>query len=160
MTFSTAAALQRERFGGVELVARELEHVQLGGRVEQLERRLAEVAADARAAPGALRHAADQRGHGALAVGAGDAHHRRARRAREQFDVAEHRQAARARRVEEGAARGDAGRHHDRIGAVEQRWSRPPARTVISGASSRSAASPGGASRVSVTATAVPCARR
>ena len=89
------AAVQCGR--GLELKARQLQHVQLGALGEQIERRLAQVAAGAHAHPGALRHARHERGDGALAVGAGDADHRCIDRAREQLDVAHDREPAAAR---------------------------------------------------------------
>ncbi len=120
--------LERERFGRIELVARQLQDVELRARVEQLERRLAEVPADARAPAGALRHAAEQGRDRALAVGAGDADDRSARRAREQLDVTDERQALRARRIEERPLRRHAGRQHDVLGA------RQPLRVQAAGA--------------------------
>ncbi len=82
---------QLQRLGGLELEAGQLQHVELGLRVEQVQRRRAEVAADAGAQAGGQRHLADQGGDGALAVAAGDADHRRRGGAGEQLDVAEDR---------------------------------------------------------------------
>ena len=76
-----------------------------GGRVEQVERGLAEIAARRRRAhAGALGHAAERR-HGALAVGAGDADDGRLGVAREQLDVADDGRAARARACTKNGSR-------------------------------------------------------
>ena len=74
---------QIERLRGIELVARQFEHIQFGCRVEQLQRRVTQIAANARTASRTTRHASDQRGHRALAIGTGDTNHRSAHRARE-----------------------------------------------------------------------------
>ena len=105
----------------VELERRQLEHVQVGrAAIEQVERRLAEVAADAHAHAGALGHAAEQRGDGALAVGAGDADDRRVRGTREQLDVADDVEAAGARLHEERIVERHARRGDDDVGLLEQ----------------------------------------
>jgi hypothetical protein len=106
---------------GVKLERRQLQHVQIRGpAIQQIERRLAQVAAHAHAHAGALGHAAQQRGDGALAIGAGDSHHRRVGGAREQLDVADDVQAARARLHEERIVQRHARRGDHDVGAVEQ----------------------------------------
>jgi hypothetical protein len=95
---STTAPCSSQRLGRLQLEARQLQHVQIGQRlIEQIERRHTRVAAGEHAPPGGLGHVRDQARDRALAVGAGDADHRRAHRAREQFDVADDLDAARAR---------------------------------------------------------------
>ena len=114
--------LRLQRPGGLELVRGELEHVHRRRRtVEQVERGLAEVAADAHLEPGGLRERADQRGHRALAVRAGDADHAAAGFAREQLDVADEVEPLRRRLAQEGLGERDAGRHDDLVGALEHR---------------------------------------
>jgi hypothetical protein len=79
-----------ERPGGLELETRKLEDVELGHRLgEQIERRLAEVAAGKRRAPGGGRELGHERRHSALAVGARHRGDRRLRLARKELDVAD-----------------------------------------------------------------------
>ena len=115
-----------ERMSRLELVARELEHVEPNGlagamrRPQQVERRLAEIAAHPHLHPGPCRHAPEQRRHRALAVGAGDAGNRRVHGAREELDVAHDLQAAAPRLGEEGLLQRHARRDHDAERVVEQ----------------------------------------
>ena len=128
---------------GLELVARQLEHVQIRRHgialrgAQQIERRLAEIAADAHLQAGALGHAADQRRDRALAVGAGDADHRRVHCAREQLDVADDLEAARARLDEERLASDTPGEATTHSASSSRRVSSPPVRTAIAGSSAR-----------------------
>ena len=76
--------LQHQRGGRFQLKARQFEHVQIRFRsFEQIERRLAEIAAGQDLPARGRRHARHQGGHGALAIGAGDADHRGTHCARE-----------------------------------------------------------------------------
>ena len=114
--------LRLQRPGRLELVRGELEHVHRRRRaLEQVERGLAEVAADAHLEPGGLRKRADQRRDRALAVRAGDADHAAARLAREQLDVADEVESLRRRLAQEGLGERDAGRHDDLVRALEHR---------------------------------------
>ncbi len=111
-----------ERGGRLQLEARELEHVQIGnGLLEQVERGLAEVAAGEHGQSRAFGHARDQARHRALAVGAGDADHRRLGGAREQLDVAQHLDAAAARLGDDRLLRRHPGRQQHLRSALEQR---------------------------------------
>jgi hypothetical protein len=81
-----------QRPGRLQLVAGKFQHIQICRRpLQQVQGRRGEVSAGAGHAPGLLRHARDQCGDGALAIGAGNTHHRTRATAREQFDIADHR---------------------------------------------------------------------
>ncbi len=107
-----------QRAGRLQLVAGQLEHVQLGAGGEQIERRLAEVAADPHLQSRALRHVGEQGRHGALAVGAGDPDHGGLCGAGEQLDIADDLQPAPADLGEERLGQGYPGgcHHAHRIG--------------------------------------------
>ena len=76
--------LQHQRRGGLQLKARQFEHIQIRfGLREQIERRLTQIAAGQDAPSRGGRHARHQGGDGALAIGAGDADHRGVHGARE-----------------------------------------------------------------------------
>ncbi len=77
-----------EQLGGFQLEAGEFDHVQLDIISQQIQRRGTEVAAHGNLAPSRCGHLADQGGHGALGVGAGDGDDRRLRFASEQVDIA------------------------------------------------------------------------
>src|SRR5690349_5572211 len=103
---------QLQRLGGLELEARQLEHVKLCSSIEQVQSWRAEVATDADAQPCGFRHLADQRRHCALAVAASDADHRRLRRTREQFDVADQLDAGSMQLLHETLFERHTGRQH------------------------------------------------
>ena len=142
-----------ERVGGLELEARQLEHVELGRQlIEQLERRLAEIAADARTRRRRARPCAASSVVTVLlplvpvmpTTGARDG-------AREQLDVADDLDAAGgAPRRRSGSASETPGRpprsRRRRAGRIEAAELHRDGR--IEGARAR--ASPGGAARVSV----------
>ncbi len=110
-----------QRVGGLELVARQLEHVEVGHRAfEQVEGRFAEVAARNRAAARRVRELGQQRRDRALAVGAGDRGDRRLRLTGEQLDVPDHRQAAAGGRDRDRLAQRQSRRDHHLRDAVEQ----------------------------------------
>jgi hypothetical protein len=112
--------LELEGIRRLQLVRGQLEHVHGGGRPrEQVERGLAEVAADAHRdarRPGEL---ADQRRDGALAVGAGDADDAATRLAREQLDVADQVEPLRGGPAQEGLGQRDTRRYHDLVRTLE-----------------------------------------
>src|SRR6202043_3595959 len=82
---------QLERARGLELKARQLEHVQVRYRLlEQIERGPAQVAAREDPPPGGGGHVGHETRYRTLAVGTGDADDRRPCRAREELDVAEY----------------------------------------------------------------------
>ena len=112
--------LELQRVRRLELVRGELEHVHRRGRaLEQVERGLAEVAADAHRKARGLCEFADECRHGALAVRAGDADHAPARFAGEQLDVADEVEAVGRGLAQEGLGERDAGRDDDLVGALE-----------------------------------------
>ncbi len=88
---------------------------------EQIERRLAEVAAGKRGASRGGGELGDQRRHRALAVGAGDRRDRRLRLARKELDVADDGQSAPARFLHHGFADRQARRDDDLRHVVEER---------------------------------------
>jgi hypothetical protein len=111
-----------ERRRALQLEARQLQHVQVRhGLVQQIERGFAEIASGEHTAPRGARHAGDQAGDGALAVGARDADHRRAHGACEQFHVSQYFDAARPCFFRNGLIERQAGGHQHLRRAVEQR---------------------------------------
>ncbi len=114
--------LELQRVRGLELVGGQLEHVHRGRRAgEQVERGLAEVAADPRLDPGCPRELADERRDRALAVGARDADDPPARLAREQLDVADEVEASCRSLAQQRLGERHARRHHDLFRALEHR---------------------------------------
>ncbi len=110
-----------ERLRRLQLKARELEHVKIGDFVcQQIERRSPEIAAGDRAPPRSFGHARKERRDGALAVRTRDRRDRRTRFAREQFDVAEDRQAECRGTRDERLAHGYAGRDDDLRCSLQQ----------------------------------------
>ncbi len=102
-----------QRRGGLQLIAGQLQHVQLGAGSQKIQCRLAEVAARAHLEAGALRHVGEQHCHGALAVGAGDPDHRGLRGTGEQLDIAHDLKPEPPCRGEERIGEGDPrGCHH------------------------------------------------
>jgi hypothetical protein len=73
-----------------------------------------------------LGHDAQQRGDGALAVGAGDADDGCVRIMCEEFDVTQHRHAESPRFGDEGGIDGDAGREHHAVGALQRIFREAP----------------------------------
>ena len=107
---------------------------------------------------------AEQRRHGALAVGAGDADHRRVRGAREQLDVADDLEAAAPRLVEERAA-SSATPGRDHHAHAPRRAARRRGRRGAPGFAARARRAPRRAFRrlrraLSVTASRQPCAQQ
>jgi len=100
-----------ELVGGLQLEARQLQHVQLDVVRQQVQGRGAEVAADCHTLACLGGHLADQGGHGALGVGAADGHDRRLGVMGEQLDVPGQLDATRGgllqRRRGQGQARAD-----------------------------------------------------
>ena len=130
MRFSIAGGAWRQRPGGLELVAGQLEHP--GARrvsrnqssLVGLKHRGRDVAGHLAVHAGAAQQVAGERGDGGLAVGAGDREHRaRAPSCHgEQLDVAEHRQALRAALAHDpGSSSESPGLTHTSVDAVEQR---------------------------------------
>ena len=115
-------ALQLQRGGGLQLEARQFQHVQIGNRlIEQVKSGLAEVAARQHLSSGRSRHVRDHAGNRALAIRAGDADHRGPDRTGEQFDVTEDLNATLARALGDRLLQRDPGRHQQLRGAVQQR---------------------------------------
>ncbi len=121
MTLSTDGGRRPERPRGLELEARQLEYVERRhGPREQVERRLAQVAAGERRAARGGSQLGHHRRHGALAVGAGHRRDRRLRLARKELDVADHGQSATARFLHDGLAHRQARRDDDLVDVVEE----------------------------------------
>jgi hypothetical protein len=114
--------MDAHRVHALELEAGQLEHVGAPGRLEHGPRqRSPEIPADERLEPTGLAQRAQQRGGGALAVGAGDAEDRCARReeAGGELDLAPHRHARLARPDDGGKSQRDARAHHQEVGPAE-----------------------------------------
>ena len=97
----------------LQLEAGEFDHIAFNVRRQQIEHRLAEIAADRHPLSGQTRHECDQGRHGALAVGAGDGAQGRLDLAREEFDVADRRHAARDRLPDQRLGERHAGADHE-----------------------------------------------
>ena len=104
----------RQAVRRLQLEARQLQHIELGGRVKQVQRGRAQIAADPRAQTRGFSHGAQQLGRRRFAVAAGDGHHRRLRRLSEEFDVPDQGQTIGAQRAHEGFLQRHARRHHRR----------------------------------------------
>ena len=121
-----------ERRRGLELVAGELDRVELGVTVrlavgERIQHRQADVAGGDGAPPGASSHRRDERGDGGLAVGSGHADHRGSGReardlAAEDLDVADHFDAACEGRAKHRLAQRNARTRNDRVHARHERF--------------------------------------
>ena len=117
---------QIQRRGGLELVTGKLQHIEFRGlrvrlrRLQQVQRWLTEIAADAHPHAGARRHPPYERRHGALAVGAGHTHDGPIGSHREQLDVAHDGDTATLRLGEEWIGKRDAGGCHHAHRFVEQ----------------------------------------
>ena len=96
-------------------------------RSEQVERRCAEIAADADRQTCSLDHLSDERGDRAFTVGTGDASDRDAGllRSREQFDVTHQRHAALGGAAQHRLCKRYTGRDDDQPGGGQQRWIEP-----------------------------------
>ena len=108
-----------QRLGGFELEAGQFQHVQIGALIEQIKRRRPDIAAHRHLPAGLLGHGADQGGHGALGVGAGDRHDWRSRLAGEQFDVADYPHTSIDCRLDRRCGQGDA-RIDDQLAGTAQ----------------------------------------
>ena len=108
-----------QRTGTLELEARKLQHVELGPAAQERQGGLAEVGADLHRPPGALRHVAHHRRHGALSVRAGDRDHRRVGGAGKELDVADDRHPSLRRRRERRFPKRDSRIRHDQIDVPE-----------------------------------------
>ena len=91
-----------------ELEARQLQNVGVAPIGQQVERRAADVAAHGDIPSGSRQQPADQSRDCALAIGAGDAEHRRSRRLEEDLDVAGDRHARGTGGAQQRVVRGDA----------------------------------------------------
>ena len=132
-----------------QLEAGQLQHVKLAFLTQQAQRRQADIAAHAHRPTGGFRHLAHQGGNGAFTVGAGDRHDRRLRFTAEQFDVADDFHAG----IRRGAQ--CRGRQRDaRAGNDQIRRQQPVLIQIAQMAPtlSGSLSKPGGAIRVSITA--------
>ncbi len=109
-----------QALGGFQLKARQLEHVELNAVVQQIQRWRTQVAANRDTPPCRQRHLADQRGHGALGIRAGDRNDRCLGFPGEQVDVAGQLHTARGGRLQCGRADRQPGADDQLAGAAEE----------------------------------------
>ena len=108
-----------------ELEAGHLQHVELAGWIDQIQRRRPEIAADRHIQTRLLGHGGQQRHHSAFAVGAGHRHHRHLRPAiwsqiaGEEIQVGEHLLPQSQSAAHQGVAGGDA-RAADHLAAARE----------------------------------------
>ena len=112
--------------GGLQLKARQLKDIELDGGIEELQGRFAQIAAHGGTQPAGPGHLPHQGGDRALAVGAGDGHHRGLDRPGEELDIPHHLNPAANGRRQAGVAEGDARADDQALGHGQGRGVKVP----------------------------------